>query len=88
MKLQIKSFALASGIFWGVGVFVATWWIIVFNGATREPTFLGLVYLGFNISPAGSVIGFAWAFVDGLICGALFAWLYNTVAARRLAHDI
>lgn len=88
MKLQIKSFALACGIFWGVGVFVTTWWIIAFNGATREPTFLGLVYLGFNISPAGSVIGFAWAFVDGLIGGAIFAWLYNSLTAGRLAREI
>ena len=87
MKLSIKSFALACGIFWGIGVFVATWWIIAFNGATREPTILGLVYLGFNISPAGSVIGFAWALVDGLICGAIFAWLYNTLTSRRLVRE-
>ena len=88
MKLQIKSFALACGISWGVGVFTLTWWIITFNGATREPTILGLVYLGYNISPAGSLIGFAWAFVDGLICGAIFAWLYNSISARRLASEL
>ena len=87
MKFSIKSSALACGIFWGVGVFVATWWIIAFYGATREPTPLGLVYIGFDISPAGSVIGFAWAFVDGLICGAIFAWLYNMLTARRMERE-
>ena len=88
MNLQVKSFSLACGIFWGLGVFTLTWWIIAFDGITREPTILGLVYRGFNISPTGSIIGLAWAFVDGLICGALFAWLYNTVAARRRTSEI
>ena len=88
MKLQIKAFALTCGVLWGLGVFTLTWWIIAFDGITREPTVLGLVYRGFNISPAGSLIGFAWAFVDGLICGALFAWLYNTITDRRRAREI
>lgn len=87
MKLNIKSFALACGILWGLGVFMLTWWIIAFDGVTREPTIIGLVYRGFNISPAGSFIGLMWAFVDGLIGGALFAWLYNTVTGRRLARE-
>ena len=88
MKLQIKSFALTCGVLWGLGVFTLTWWIIAFEGITHEPTIIGLVYRGFNISPAGSIVGFAWAFVDGLIFGALFAWLYNTVTDRRRAHEI
>lgn len=87
MKLQIKAFALTCGVLWGLGVFTLTWWIIAFDGITREPTIIGLVYRGFNISPAGSIVGFAWAFVDGLIIGALFAWLYNTVTARHLTRE-
>lgn len=35
-----------------------------------------------SISPMGSIIGLIWAFVDGLVAGAIFAWLYNLVAAR------
>jgi ammonia channel protein AmtB len=40
------------------------------------------VYLGFTVSPAGSFIGFVWAFVDGLIGGAIFSWLYNLISTR------
>jgi hypothetical protein len=40
------------------------------------------LYRGFNISPVGSFIGFVWAFVDGLIGGAIFAWLYNQISTR------
>ena len=82
MKLNVKAFALTSGIIWGVGLFLLTWWIIAFDGATGEPTLIGRLYLGFDISPAGSVIGFVWAFADGLIGGAIFAWLYNLISTR------
>lgn len=82
MKLNVNAFALTCGIIWGVGLFLVTWWIIVLNGATGEPTFIGRVYLGYSISPLGSIIGFVWASVDGLIAGAIFAWLYNRINSR------
>jgi len=79
MKLDIKAVALASGIVWSVGLFFITWWIIAFDGATGEPTFIGRIYRGYTITPIGSFIGFIWAFFDGLIGGAVFAWLYNKI---------
>ncbi len=72
MKLNTKAFALTCGIFWALSVFVITWWVIVFYGSTRAPTFLAWFYFGYNISPLGSVIGLVWGFFDGLISGAVF----------------
>ena len=80
MKLNIKAFALTCGILWGLGLFFLTWWLIPFGGATREPTLIGKVYLGYTVSPIGSVIGLVYAFFDALIGGAIFAWLYNKIA--------
>ena len=77
MKLRVKAFALACGLFWGLGLFLLTWWVIAFEGATGAVPVIGLVYRGYNISPAGSFIGLAWAFFDGLVGGAIFAWFYN-----------
>jgi len=82
MRLNTKAFALTCGIIWGLGLFLLTWWIIAFEGATGEATLIGLVYRGYSISPIGSFIGLIWAFIDGLIAGAIFAWLYNLIAAR------
>ena len=82
MKLNVKAFALTFGLVWGLGLFILTWWIIAFEGATGDRTFIGWVYRGYNISPCGSIIGLAWALVDGAIGGAIFAWLYNLIAAR------
>ena len=80
MKLNVKAFGLACGIMWGLGLFAMTWWIIGFDGATGEVTLLGRLYRGYNISPAGSVVGLVWAVVDGFVGGAIFAWLYNRIA--------
>ena len=82
MQLNVKAFALTFGLVWGVGLFLLTWWIIFFDGATGEPTLIGQLYRGYTISPLGSVIGLIWALVDGLIFGALFAWLYNTLGQK------
>ena len=80
MRFNVKVFALTCGLVWGLGVFVLTWWIIAFDGATEEITMLGRLYRGYSISALGSLIGLGWAFLDGLIGGAIFAWLYNLLA--------
>jgi hypothetical protein len=82
MKLNVKAFALACGLIWGLGLMMLTWWIMLFEGATGEGTLLGRLYRGYNISFTGSIVGLVWAFFDGAIGGAVFAWLYNLIAAR------
>ena len=82
MKLNVKAFAFTFAIWWGVGIFLLTWWIIALDGASDEAFFLGRIYIGYTISPLGSLIGFVWAFADGLVGGAIFAWLYNVLATR------
>lgn len=83
MKLKVCAFALACGLVWGFGLFFITCWIILVGKAQPDIIpFLGRVYLGYRMTPLGSVIGLVWAFVDGLIGGAIFAWLYNVFAAR------
>ncbi len=83
MKLNVKALALTSGILWGLGLFIATWWIILLDGSSMTPTFIGMIYRGYSITPLGSIIGLIWAFFDGLICGAIFAWLYNLLANEK-----
>jgi hypothetical protein len=83
MKLNVKAFALTCAIIWGVGLFLITWWIILFEGASGESTLIGRVYIGYSISAGGSIVGLIWGLIDGLIGGAIFAWLYNLIAGRR-----
>jgi hypothetical protein len=88
MKLNVKAFALACGLIWGVGLFLLTWWIIAFDGPLGDPTFLGRIYRGYTITPLGSVIGLIWALIDGTIGGGVLAWLYNLLAARTTATAV
>ena len=86
MKLDILAFALAFAVWWGGSVFFLTWWVIAAQGADPGPSLLGSFYFGYTVTPAGSLVGFAWGFVDGLVGGALLALLYNLMlrlTARR-----
>lgn len=82
MKLNVKAFALAGGIVWGVNWWFVAWWMMAFDGVTREPTFLGQMYRGFNLSPLGSLVALAYGFVDGFMLGLLIALVYNWLAPR------
>jgi hypothetical protein len=82
MKLNIKAFAITAALFWGLCLFLCTWWIILLDGATGQTAAIGAIYRGYNISAAGSFIGLAWGLIDGLIGGAIFAWLYNLIVDR------
>ncbi len=77
MKLNIKAAAFTGAIVWGFGLFVLTWWIIMFDGSSGEETFIGKIYRGYEVTPVGSFIGLGWGLVDGFFGCAIFAWLYN-----------
>ena len=87
MKLNVKAFALTCGSIWGLAIFMLTWWIIAFEGSTGDITLIGRIYRGYSISPAGSLIGLVWAFVDGLLFGAIFASLYNFAVGRATVRE-
>jgi hypothetical protein len=82
VKLNIAAFALAFGIWWSVGIFIATWWLIVTGAEPTSGMLINRFYIGYSVTPAGSLVGLAWAFVCGTICGGILAWLYNILSAR------
>ena len=85
MKLSVKAFSLTCAISWGLALLILTWWLILFGPETMQgdKTVIGLVYLGYTVTPLGSIIGLVWAFVDGLVCGAIFAWIYNKFVGKK-----
>lgn len=83
MKLSIKGLAIAAGIFWGLAI------LIVGMANVAFPSYgmaflecMGSVYPGYHPGTgAGNVIiGSVYALVDGGICGAIFAFIYNFFA--------
>jgi hypothetical protein len=77
MRLNVKAFALTAGILSGGAVCLVTLWLLTFGYQGEMIRVLDHVYLGYTYSVAGAFVGLLWGFVDGLIGGALFAWLYN-----------
>lgn len=82
MRLNIRAFGATCALWWGFGLFILTWWVIWTGGAGGGPSLLERVYIGYAITPAGSVIGLAWGLVDGFVGGIIFAWLYNLLGAK------
>ncbi len=85
MKLNPRALALTAAILWGLCVLLATWWVLIFGTGGQTLKLLGNFYLGYSVSFVGSLIGLVWAFVDGLICGFIFAWLYNLLVKEKAA---
>lgn len=83
MKLSIKALGLTSGILWGLTVFITTLWIIVIDSPGNTLGLLHKFYFGYSVSWAGAFIGLIWGFVDGFICGSIFAWLYNLLVKDK-----
>ena len=80
MRLNVRAFALTCGIVGGMTVFFATWRVIAFQGPIGVVTPTESIYLGYSVTPVGSLIGLAWGAFDGTVVGAIFAWLYNKLA--------
>ena len=83
MRLDVKAFSFAVGLLWGSWVMINTWWIILFDGTREGPVWLSHIYRGYEITWTGSLIGFGWAFVAGLIGGGALALLYNLLLGRK-----
>ena len=80
MKLNLKAFALAGGILWGASLFVLTWLSLWGYGNVDAASIVKSYYLGYSVSPIGSVIGAVYGFFDAGIGCAIFALIYNKLA--------
>ena len=83
MKFNIKALALACAILWGLVMLVMGLTNLVWSGYGQQfLQTMASVYLGYHAtrSVAEVIVGTLYGFVDGLIAGAVFAWLYNQFA--------
>jgi len=85
LLLNAKVLGLALGLLFGLGIFIATNWLVIKGG---EPVgshlrLLSQYFIGYRVSFLGSFIGFAYGFAVGTISGALIGWIYNKIAALR-----
>ena len=83
MKLSVKGLALASAIGWGGSILIAGIMNLIWSG--YGVAFLDLarsIYPGYAAMSGfvGVLVGTVYGFVDGLVGGAVIAWLYNMLS--------
>ena len=83
--LNAKVLGLALGLLFGLGLFIATNWLVIKGGQPVGPhlQLLSQYFIGYRVSFLGSLIGFAYGFAMGTLSGALIGWIYNKIVAFR-----
>lgn len=85
LRLNATVQGVVTGIVAGLGIFVATNWLVIKGGDVVGPHLglLGQFFIGYEVSFVGSLIGFAYAFVIGCVIGYFVARIYNCIADFR-----
>ena len=85
LRLNAKIHGLVTGLVAGLGLFIATNWLVLKGGKEvgKHLSLLGQFFIGYRVTFLGSLVGFAYAFVCGLIVGYSIAWIYNRIVDSK-----
>lgn len=85
-KLNAFALGISVGTLFGLVNFLATIFLIIKGGETVGPNLalLSQYFIGYEVTPAGSLIGLFYGFGSGFILGWLIAVLRNFVVAIYL----
>ena len=78
-RLDKLAFATATGTVAGLGVFLATIWLLIKNGEVVGPNLelLSQYFVGYSVSFHGAFVGTAYSFFWGFLWGWVFAYVRN-----------
>ena len=79
MKLNTKALALASAILWGLAMLLMSLANLIWGSYGQFLQIMSSVYPGYHATRtiAEVIVGTLYGAGDGLVGGAVFAWLYN-----------
>jgi hypothetical protein len=85
LRLEAVVQGVAWGLVAGLALFLATNVLVLKGGRVVGPhlSLLRQFFIGYEVTFAGSLIGFAYAFVCGFVAGYLVSVVYNRVVRRR-----
>lgn len=85
LRLNAIMQGVVTGIVAGLGIFIATNWLVLKGGDVVGPHLglLGHFFIGYKVSFVGSLIGFVYAFVTGFLIGYFIARIYNRIVDVR-----
>ena len=85
LRLNAVVQGVVTGVVAGLGVFIATNWLVLKGGDVVGPhlSLLSNFFIGYRVSFVGSLIGCTYGFVAGFAVGYFVARMYNWIAIRR-----
>jgi hypothetical protein len=87
LRIRARAMALVFAMAGGLGLFVATIWLVIRGGPNvgQHLALLRSYFPGFEVTWAGSLVGFAYGALLGALIGWCIAWIYNRIADYRRA---
>jgi hypothetical protein len=84
-RIRISIMAITFGFTGGVGLSLATLWLMIQGGQDvgLHLNLLGNYFPGYSVTWGGCVVGFFYGALTGAVVGTAIAWMYNTVADKR-----
>jgi tetrahydromethanopterin S-methyltransferase subunit G len=88
VRLNATIQGIGTGLVVGLGIFMATNWLVLKGGDVVGPhlSLLSQFFIGYTVSFIGSLIGFAYGFLSGFSVGYLIAMFYNWIVSARKAE--
>ena len=85
LRLNAVVHGVVAGLLVGLGIFIATNWLVIKGGETVGPhlALLGQFFIGYQVTFVGSLIGFGYGFISGFLIGYFIAAMYNRMADFR-----
>jgi hypothetical protein len=79
VRLNATIQGIVTGLIVGLGIFIATNWLILKGGPRVGPhlALLGQYFIGYRVTFTGSLIGLAYGFATGFVGGYAVARIYN-----------
>ncbi len=89
LRLNTTVCGILTGLLAGLGVFIATNWLVLKGGTVVGPhlALLSQFFIGYRVTVLGSLIGFAYGFAWGFLGGFFISWMYNRLVALRRRND-
>ena len=85
VRLNATVHGIVLGLVAGLGLFVATLWLVIKGGPVVGPhlALLGQFFIGYRVTVVGSFVGLAYGFVTGFLVAFVVTTLYNWIAGLR-----
>ncbi len=85
MYLNAILVGIVTGLVLGIGIFLTTIFLILKGGPIVGPhlALLGQIFIGYDVTFVGSLIGLGYGFVTGFIIGYVVSRVYNWIAGLR-----